>query len=129
MTGNQLILYQQQLKGAHFTCLLIKEMILRKHSTLIKDLANLQDELKNYLTAEANMEKLIGKIGKAKTQEQAMNCIIMFVPCIMHCKNCVGIKILTMLFIEVLSNFQGAKFLHLGDVRGESAQEICLLKM
>ena len=70
------------------------------------------------------MDKLIGQIGKAKTREQAMIHIMMFVPCIMHCENCVGIKFLTMLFIEGLSNFQGAKFPHLADVRGEKEEKM-----
>ena len=75
-----------------FTRILIKEMRLRSCSTLQKDVAQLQDELRDCLTAEANMEKLIGQICEGKTREEAMEHIMMFVPCIMHCETRVCIK-------------------------------------
>ena len=89
-----------------FMLLLIKEMRLCGCSTLQKDLAQLQRELKEYLEAEASMELLIGQITEGRNCEESMERIMIFVPCIMHCENRVGIKILTMLLIEGLSNYQ-----------------------
>ena len=106
-----------------FTRLIIQEMRLRGRSTLRKDLGQLQDEMRECLTAEENMKKLIGQISEGKTREEAMSRIMTFVPCIMHCKNRVGLKILTMILIKGLSNFQGAKFPEVSDVRSEVARE------
>ena len=75
------------------------------------------------LAAEVNMEKLIAKIKEGKTREEAMERIMTFVPCIMHCENCVGIKILTMLFIKGLSNYQGSNFPELANLRSEAKRE------
>ena len=91
--------------AAEFKRLLIKEMRLRGRSTLGKNLVQLQAEMQECLAAEVNMEKLIAKINEGKTREEAMERIMTFVPCIMHCENRIGIKILTMLFIEGLSNY------------------------
>ena len=99
-----------------FTLLLIKEIRLQGGSMLRKDIGQLQDKLQDCLQAEESMEKMIGQIIEENTCVQAMQHIIMFVMCIMHCKSRVGIKILTMLLIEGLSNYQGVKFLHLADV-------------
>ena len=112
-------------ESTDFTRLLIKMMRLRGRSMLQKDVAQLQDELRDCLTAEANMEKLIGQICEGKTREEAMEHITTFILCIMHCETRVGIKTPTMLFIEGLSNYQGAKFLHLADVTSKSAREQC----
>ena len=108
-------------ESTDFTRLLIKMMRLRGRSMLRKDVAQLQDELRDCPTAEANMEKLIGQICEGKTREDSMEHIMTFIPCIMHCETKVGIKILTMLFIEGLFNYQGAKFPHLVDVTRKSS--------
>ena len=110
-------------ESTNFTRLLIKEMRLRGRSTLRKDLAQLQAELHDCLIAEKKMSNLIGQITESKTREEAMKRIMTFVPCIMHCENRVGIKIMTMLFIEGLSNYQGAKFDDLNDVRSKVERE------
>ena len=57
-----------------------------------------------------------------------MKRIMTFVPCIMHCENRIGIKILTMLFIEGLSDYQGAKFPPLADVTSKCAREDMFVK-
>ena len=62
-------------------------------------------------------------ICESLTREEAMARIIIFVPCIMHCENRVGIKLLTMLLIEGLSNFQGANFAHLASTRSQKERE------
>ena len=106
-----------------FTRLLITEMRLRGRSTLQKSLAQMQEELLECLTAEKNMEELIGQISEAKTREEAMKRIMTFVPCIMHYKSRVGIKLLTMILIEGLSNYQGAKFPEVSEMRSEVERE------
>ena len=79
-------------ESTYFTSLLIKEMRLRGRNTLQKYVAQLQDELCDCLTAEDNMEKLIGQICEGKTREEAMERIMMFALCIIHCETRVGIK-------------------------------------
>ena len=76
-----------------------------------------------------SMNKLISRISQAKTREEAMERIMTFVPCIMHCENRVGIKILTMIFIEGLSNYQGAKFADLDDISNLKREEIYINKV
>jgi hypothetical protein len=112
-----------------YSRLLIKEMRLRRRSTLRKTLNQLQSELKECLAAEMSMNKLISRISQAKTREEAMERIMTFVPCIMHCENRVGIKILTMIFIEGLSNYQGAKFADLDDISNLKREEIYINKV
>ena len=70
-----------------------------------------------------NMEELIGQISEAKTREEAMKRIMTFVPCIMHCESRVGIKLLTMILIEGLSNYQGAKFPEVSEMRSKVERE------
>ena len=93
-----------------FVCLLKKEMRIRGRSTLRKNLNQMQSELKECLLAEQKMNQLIDQISQSSTREQAMERIMHFIPCIMHCENRVCIKILTMILIEGLSNYQWAKF-------------------
>ena len=77
----------------------MKEMKLRGRSTIRKDIGQVQDKLRDCLEAEASMQKLIGQISEGNTRAQAMQRIMMFVPCIMHCESRVGIKNLTTILI------------------------------
>ena len=93
-----------------FDRLLKQDLSIRARSTLCKTLNQIQDELKECLLAEKKMEELLEQISQSSTREQEMEQIMHFVPCIMHCENRVCIKILTMILIEGLSNYQGVKF-------------------
>ena len=106
-----------------FSSLLTKEMRLRNKSTLRKTLEQMQEELKQCLEVEKRMDELMKLICESSTRKEAMARIITFVPCIMHCENRVGIKLLTMLLIEGLSNFQGANFAHLASTRSQKERE------
>ena len=53
------------------------------------------------------MDGLVKKIGKSDTRAQDIDKIMQYLPCVMHLENRVGIKILTMLLIEGLSNAAG----------------------
>ena len=110
-------------EGLVFTRLLMKEMRLRGRSTLGKNLNQIQAELKESLEAEKRMSQLIDQISQSSTREQAMERIMTFVPCIMHCENRVCIKILTMIVIEGLSNYQGARFPDLAGERSMAKRE------
>ena len=93
-----------------FAALLKKEMCMRSRSTLRKDINQMQAELKECLLAEQKMTQLLDQISQASTREQAIDKIIKFVPCIMHCENRVCIKVLTMILIEGLNNHQAGNF-------------------
>ena len=53
------------------------------------------------------MCQLIEQISYSETRTEATKTIMQYIPCIMHCENCAGIKFLTMLLIEGISNSQG----------------------
>ena len=96
--------------------------------TLRLFLNQIQSELKECLEAEINMKQLISRISQAKTREEAVKQILTFVLCIMHSKNRFGIKILTMLFIEDLSNDQGSKFANLDEISNLKREELYINK-
>ena len=110
-------------KTIAFTSLLMKEMYLRGKSTMWKTLNQIQAELKDCLIAEKDMDDLLKVISEASTRKEAMAQIMLFVPCIMHCENCIGIKIMTMLFIQGLLNYQGARFTDLETTRSQKTEK------
>ena len=93
-----------------FISLVKKEMRLRNRTTLRKNLNQLRAEVRECLVAEQQMDELIEQISQSTTRAEAIERIMQFVPCIMHAENRMGIKILTMIFIDGLSNYQGALF-------------------
>lgn len=94
-----------------FAALLRHEMRLHGKRASSKSINQLQTELRECLQAEENMGNLLAQISQSATRAEAIERIMAFVLCIMHCKNCVRLKILTMILIEGLSNFQGKKFI------------------
>ena len=67
----------------------------------------MQSEIQLHLKDEEEMEELIELMGKETNRVDVMERIMQYVPCIMHAKNRIGIKILDTLLIEGLSNDQG----------------------
>ena len=53
------------------------------------------------------MDDLITHIREKCMQVEAMQRIMRYIPCIIHCKDCCGIKVREMFLIEGLSNAQG----------------------
>ena len=111
-----------------FVSLLRKEMRLRGKQANNKSLSQLQAELRECLQAEKNMDELVAQISESTTRAEAIERIMAFVPCIMHCENRVGLKILTMILIEGLSNYQGKKFDHLNNINSLKAREELYVK-
>ena len=111
-----------------FVSLLQKEMRLRGKQANNKSLSQLQAELRECLQAEKNMNELVAQISESTTRAEAIERIMAFVPCIMHCENRVGLKILTMILIEGLSNYQGKKFDHLDSIDSLKAREDLYVK-
>ena len=62
--------------------------------------------VKANLVVEMEMEFLIKHISKASIRAEIITRIMRYVPCVLHCKNRCGLKILGMLLVEGLSNTQ-----------------------
>ena len=69
------------------------------------------------LVAEAKIRLLLTELAHGAPSEGAMFLLIQAIPCILHLENRVGIKILTMLFIEGLSNAKKGELYN--NIRGE----------
>ena len=83
--------------------LLSDELVLRDMSPL-GTLSVKQNSLSIALRSEAKIRLLLTELEHGTPNEGAMFLLIQAIPCILHLENRVGIKILTMLFIEGLSN-------------------------
>ena len=90
-----------------FVQVLANEMRIRNLATAGKSVAQMREEVKSHLTAEAEMDELIQFIGEESTRSEVMSRILRYVPCILHCENRCGIKIFETLLMEGLSNAQG----------------------
>ena len=86
---------------------LAHKMQIQNLVTAGKGVAQMIEEVKSHLTAEAEMDELIEFISKESTRSEVMKRIICYVPCIMHCENRGGIKKIETLLMEDLSNAQG----------------------
>ena len=115
-------------ENLEFVSLLKAEMRLRDKQTTNKILNQLRSELRECLEAEKQMKELISQISQSATRAEAIEHIMLFVLCIMRCKNRVSIKILTMNLIEGLSNYQGSKFDHLSETNGMKEREYLCIK-
>jgi hypothetical protein len=91
-----------------FGILLSDELILRDMSPL-GTLTVKRDSLSKALVAEGKIRLLLTELAHGTASEGAMFLLIQAIPCILHLENRVGIKILTMLFIEGLSNAKEGK--------------------
>jgi hypothetical protein len=96
--------------------LLSSELLLRDMSPL-GTLSVKRNSLSIALSSETKIRLLLTELAHGSPSEGAMFSLIQATPCILHLENRVGIKILTMLFIEGLSNAKKGN-LH-NDVRGE----------
>jgi hypothetical protein len=83
--------------------LLSEELILRDMSPLGIVSVKL-DALRKAVLAEAKIRLLLTELSHGTPSEGAMFLLIQAIPCILHLENRIGIKILTMLVIEGLSN-------------------------
>jgi hypothetical protein len=91
-----------------FGLLLSDELVLRDMSPL-GTLVVKRDSLLKALVAESKIRLLLTELAHGTPSEGAMFLLIQAIPCILHLENRVGIKILTMLFIEGLSNAKKGK--------------------
>jgi len=83
--------------------LLSAELILRGMSPVGR-LSTKVETLLKAVRAEAKIRLLLTELEHGSPSEGAMFLLIQAIPCILHMENRVGIKILTMLMIEGLSN-------------------------
>jgi len=60
--------------------------------------------LKQALDTESECSALMKKMEHCGNNEQAVFAVMNCIPCILHCENRVGLKILSMLLIEGISN-------------------------
>ena len=67
-------------------------MTLCSQSTAGETIHQMREEVKDCLIVEEKMSKLITQISQSETRVEAMEHIIKYVPCIMHCENCIGLK-------------------------------------
>ena len=77
----------------------------------------IRNEIQECLEAEKEMVELIEQLSHTKTCAKAIGQIMKYVPCVMHCKNCMTLKIITMLLEEGLSCAQG-------DINGKWSTQI-----
>ena len=98
-------------EGLAFMNLLVTEMEIRQKVTAGKTIHQMCAEVRENLLAEKEMSVLIKQISQAETRVQAMDHIMKYVPCVLHCENRMGLKILTVLLEEGLSLAQGNLFL------------------
>jgi len=99
-----------------FVDLLVDELVLRGLS-LTGELEELRQPLIVELEMEYKLKLHLHKLNHCDTLEACMIALLHKVPCILHCENRIGLKILMMLLIEGFSNAQlGYLYPH---VRGE----------
>ena len=96
-------------ESLEFMELVVNEMDMRGQCIIDKNINQLCQEVKECLEAESRMKELINHISHSATRADAMDWIMHYVPCIMHCENRAGLKIFTTLLEEGLSNAQGGK--------------------
>jgi hypothetical protein len=83
--------------------LLSSELILRDMSPLGSVSVKLES-VRKAVVAEVKIRLLLTELAHGSPSEGAMFLLIQAIPCILHLENRIGIKILTMLLIEGLSN-------------------------
>jgi hypothetical protein len=83
--------------------LVTRELIIRDMSPL-GTLTVKINALRKALCTEAKIRLLVTKLKHGTPAEGAMFLLIQAIPCILHMENRIGIKILTMLLVEGLSN-------------------------
>jgi hypothetical protein len=96
--------------------LLTNELVLRDVSPL-GTLSIKRNSLSVALGSEAKIRLLLTELSHGTRSEGAMFLLIQAIPCVLHLENRVDIKILTMLFIEGLSNAKKGALHH--DVTAE----------
>ena len=90
-------------EASKFMDLLVEESLLRDMDVL-NTREELQSELKIKLGQEEHLRQISARLQHC-TQEEGMSFVlIQWIPCILHIENCIGIKIITLLFAEGLSH-------------------------
>jgi hypothetical protein len=88
-----------------FLDLLMDELILRGRSPL-GEVEDLQERLLAELELEWKLRQHLKKLEHCTRLEQALIVLLHKIPCILHCENRVGLKLLSMLLREGFSNVQ-----------------------
>jgi hypothetical protein len=60
------------------------------------------------LRVKDSINKLLDQTDRSEQKDEAVFQVMGCVPCILHCKNCVGLKIFSMVLSEGLSNAKEA---------------------
>jgi len=100
-----------------FVDLLMDELILRGVSP-VGELEDLREQLRNELILEYKLCQYLKKLQHCSTLEQCLIILLHKIPCILHCENRVGLKLLSMLLREGFANAQ--KGLLFGHIRSEN---------
>ena len=99
------------MQRSSFSRLVTNELIMRGlgvHGTLEIRQAKLLDALRG----ESTINQLLSVISHGEVQEGAYFLLMQTLPCVLHMEHHNGIKLLTMLIIEGLSNTKKKLFLH-----------------
>jgi hypothetical protein len=99
-----------------FIELLMDELILRGLSP-VGELEDLRARLQTELTTEHKLRQYLKKLEHCTTLEQALIVLLHKIPCILHCENRVGLKLLSMLLQEGFANVK--KGYLFGHIRSE----------
>lgn len=102
-----------------FLGLLTSELILRGLE-ISGNMEARQEQLQQNLRGESTINRLSKEIAHGEVREGAYFLLMQTLPCVLHMENRNGIKLLTMLFIEGLSNVK--KKLLYTDVNAEGAR-------
>jgi hypothetical protein len=84
----------------------------------VGELEDLRERLRNELILEYKLCQNLKKLQHCSTLEQCLIILLHNIPCILHCKNQVGLKLLSMLLRERFANAQ--KGLLFGHIRSEN---------
>jgi hypothetical protein len=95
-------------EAASFSTLLEKECLMRGISLFDVDEEERRDELRSHLSVENEIRNLQKDVEHLEEKEGALYSTKCAIPCILHMENRSNLKAMTMLFIDGLSNAQGA---------------------
>jgi hypothetical protein len=95
-------------EAAGFSALLEKECLMRGISLFDVDEDERRDELRNHLSVENEIRNLQKDVEHLEEKDGSLYSTKCAIPCILHMENRSNLKAMTMLFIDGLSNAQGA---------------------
>jgi hypothetical protein len=103
----------------------MEELILRGASP-VGELEDLRERLKHELLLEHKLCQHLKKLEHCSRLEQCLIVLLHKIPCIIHCENRVGLKLLSMLLREGFSNVQKGYLSLPYDAENKTVGVICL---